>query len=45
MASHEKVEYVYIIDSIFVNTKSILKILAPKRKVFNGQYLYRKTLL
>ena len=35
MASHEKMEYVYIIDSIFVNTQSILKILAPKRNVFN----------
>ena len=42
MASHEKV---YIINNIFVNTQSILKILAPKRKVFNVQYIYGKTLL
>ena len=40
MASHKKVEYVYIIDNVFVNTQSILKILAPKRKVFNVQDIY-----
>ena len=39
MASHDKVEYVYIMDNIFVNTRSILKIMAPERKVFNVQYI------
>ena len=39
MASHDKVEYVYIMDNIFVNTRSILKIMAPEREVFNVQYI------
>ena len=35
MVSQEKMKYVYIIGNIFVNTQSILKILAPKCNVFN----------
>ena len=35
MVSQEKLEYVYIIGNIFVNTQSILKILEHIRNVFN----------
>ena len=34
MVSQEKMKYVYIIGNIFVNTQSILKILAPICTVF-----------
>ena len=40
MASQGKMKYVYIIFIIFVNTQSILKILAPKRNVFNVYYIH-----
>ena len=36
MVSQEKLKYVCRIGNIFVNIQSILKILAPKGKVFNG---------
>ena len=39
-----KLEYVYIIVNIFVNTRIILKIIASKCNVFNGLCLCKKTL-
>ena len=45
MVSQENLKYVCISGNIFVNTQSILKILAPKRKVFNDEYTHRNTLL
>ena len=44
MVLPQKLEYVYIIVNIFVNTQSILKILASKYDVFNGLCLCKKTL-
>ena len=44
MVLQEKNRYVYIIGNIFVNTQSILKILAPKCNVLNVYYICRKTL-
>ena len=35
MVLPEKLKYVYIIGNIFVNSRSILKILASKSNVFN----------
>ena len=35
MVSQEKMKYLYIIDNIFVNTQSILKIMASKCNIFN----------
>ena len=35
MVSQEKMNYVYIMGNIFVNTQSFLNILAPKCNVFN----------
>ena len=40
-----KIEVCVIIGNIFVNTQSILMIVAPKRYVFNDYYKYRKILL
>ena len=42
--SQENLKYVCISGNIFVNTQSILKILAPKRQVFNDEYTHRNTL-
>ena len=39
-----KLDYVYIIGNIFVNTQSILKIIASKCNVFNDLCLCEKTL-
>ena len=44
MALPKALEHEYIISNIFLNILSIFKILAPKRKVFNGLYLCRKIL-
>ena len=44
MVLPQKLEYVYIIVNIFVNTQLILKIIASKCNVFNGLCLCRKTL-
>ena len=46
MVSQDKMRYVYIIGNSFVNTQSLLKILASKRNGFNVEYnfMYRKTL-
>ena len=40
----EELEYIHIIITIFVNTKSILDIIALKCNVFNGLCLCKKTL-
>ena len=40
----QKLEYVYIIADIFVNTQSILKILASKHNGFKELCLFKKTL-
>ena len=40
----QKLEYVYIIVNIFVNTQSILKIIASKCNVFNGLCLCKKNI-
>ena len=42
-ALHKALKHEYIIVNSFVNILSIFKSLEPKRKVFNGLYLYRKT--
>ena len=44
MTLPKSLEHEYIIGNIFVYILSIFKSLAPKRMVFNGLYLYRKTL-
>ena len=44
MVLPQKLEYVHIIINIFVNTKSILKIMTSKCNVFNGVCLCKKTL-
>ena len=44
MVLPQKLEYVHIIINIFVNTKSIFKIIASKCNVFNGLCLCEKTL-
>ena len=38
----QKLEYVYIIANIFVNTQSILTIIASKRNGFKGLCLCKK---
>ena len=45
MVSQENLKYVCISGNIFVNSQSILKILAPKRKVFNDEYTHRNASL
>ena len=42
MVLPQKLEYVYIIVNIFVNTQSILNILASKRNGFKGLCLCKK---
>ena len=42
MVLPQKLEYVYIIVNIFVNTQSILKIIASKCNVFNGLCLFKE---
>ena len=44
IALPKQLEHEYIIGNIFVNILSIFKSSAPKREVFNGLYLYSKTL-
>ena len=44
MVLPQKLDYVYIIVNIFVNTQSILKIIAPKCNVFNGLCLCEKNI-
>ena len=45
MVSQENLKYVCMSGNIFVNTQSILKILATKRKIFNDDYTHRNTLI
>ena len=44
MVLPQKLDYVYIIVNIFVNTQSILMNKAPKRNVFKDVCLCKKTL-